>query len=223
MSETDLNNPLFARFYRRNRVSAEKRGEREHRRRTLAGLRGRVIEIGAGDGGNFDLYPPEVTEVVAIEPERHLRADAARAAASATVKVTVLPGLAGDLPLDDACCDAAVASLVLCTVPDPPAALAELWRVLRPGGELRFYEHVRARRQPLRAALEVAHRTRIWPTVAGGCDPTRETDAAIERAGFDIERCERFGFSPSVIVPRIPHILGVARRPGSAAPASSRP
>ena len=208
--ESDLNNPFFARFYRRNRAAAEKRGEIEHRRRNLAGLTGRVVEIGAGDGGNFRLYPPEVTEVVAIEPERHLRGLAEEAAAGAGVNVTVMPGLAGDLPLEPASCDGAVASLVLCTVPDPEAALAELRRVLKPGGELRFYEHVHARTQPLRTFLEVAYRTRLWPLVAGGCNPTRDTAAMIERAGFEIERCERFGFSPSPVVPTIPHILGVA-------------
>ena len=91
---TDLNNPFFARFYRRNRLTAEKRGELEHKRRALAGLTGRVVEIGAGDGGNFRLYPPEVTEVVAVEPERHLKTFAEEAAAEAPVKVTVVGGRA---------------------------------------------------------------------------------------------------------------------------------
>jgi ubiquinone/menaquinone biosynthesis C-methylase UbiE len=209
----DLDNAFFARFYRRNRKTADKRGEREHRRRALQGLRGRVVELGAGDGANFEHYPPEVDEVVAIEPERHLRAFAEEAAAAAAVKVTVLPGFADELPLDDGSVDAGIASLVLCTVPDPAAALSELYRVVRPGGELRFYEHVHAHTQPLRAFLEIAYRTRIWPTIAGGCDPTRETGNAIEAAGFQVEQCDRIGFSPSVLVPRIPHLLGVARRP----------
>jgi ubiquinone/menaquinone biosynthesis C-methylase UbiE len=209
----EINNPFFARFYRQNRKTADKRGEREHRRRNLAGLHGRVVELGAGDGANFDLYPPEVTEVVAIEPERHLRAFAEEAANTAPVKVTVVSGLADALPLEDASVDAAIASLVLCTVPDPAAALRELYRVVRPGGELRFYEHVHAQRQPLRGLLEVAYRSRIWPTIAGGCNPTRETGEAIEAAGFRTERCERIAFSPSVLIPKIPHLLGVARRP----------
>ena len=211
--QKELDNPFFARFYERNRRTAEKRGEREHRRRNLEGLRGRVVEIGAGDGANFDLYPPEVTEVVAIEPERHLRALAEDAAQRAPVDVTVMTGFADALPLEDASADAGIASLVLCTVPDPRAALAELHRVIRPGGELRFYEHVHAHRQPLRAFLEFAYRSRIWPTVAGGCNPTRETGDAIQAAGFRIERCERIAFSPSPIIPTIPHLLGVARRP----------
>jgi ubiquinone/menaquinone biosynthesis C-methylase UbiE len=209
----ELNNPFFARFYRRNRQTADKRGEREHRRRLLAALAGRVVEIGAGDGANFDLYPPEVTEVVAVEPERHLRSYAEEAARGAHVKVTVVNGFADALPLEDASVDAAIASLVLCTVPDPAAALREIYRVVRPGGELRFYEHVHAHRQPLRAFLELAYRSRIWPTIGGGCNPTRETGRAIEAAGFQTERCERIQCSPSVIVPKVPHLLGVAKRP----------
>ena len=209
----DLDNPFFARFYRRNRETAEKRGELEHRRRLLAGLRGRVVELGAGDGANFDLYPLEVDEVVGIEPEHHLRAFAEEAAAKAPVKVTVSPGFADELPLEDGSVDAAVASLVLCTVPDPAAALDELHRVVRPGGELRFYEHVHADKQPLRAVLEIAYHSRIWPTVGGGCNPTRDTGHAIEAAGFVIERCERIAFSPSAVIPKIPHLLGIARRP----------
>ena len=209
----DLNNPFFARFYRCNRKTADRRGEREHRRRVLEGLHGRVVEVGAGDGGNFDLYPAAVDEVVAIEPERRLRALAEQAAAKAAVRVSVLPGLADELPLEDESVDGAVASLVLCTVPDQAAALGELRRVLRPRGSLHFYEHVHAHGQPLRTILEVAYRTRIWPTLAGGCDPTRETGKAISAAGFAIERCDRFGFSPSPVTPTVPHILGVARRP----------
>ena len=209
----DLNNPFFARFYRRNRETADKRGEREHRRRALQGLRGRVFELGAGDGTNFALYPPEVDEVIAVEPERHLRAFAEEAAQKAAIKATVLPGFADDLPLENESVDAVVASLVLCTVPDPAAALRELYRIVRPGGELRFYEHVHAHSQPLRAVLEVAYRTRIWPTVAGGCNPTRETGKAIEAAGFQVEQCDRIAFSPAAFIPKIPHLLGVARRP----------
>jgi ubiquinone/menaquinone biosynthesis C-methylase UbiE len=212
-TSNDLNNPFFARFYRCNRRTADKRGEREHRRRVVEGLRGRVVEVGAGDGGNFDLYPATVEEVIAIEPERRLRSFAEEAARNASVRVTVMPGLADELPLEDESVDAAVASLVLCTVPDEATALAELRRVLRPGGELRFYEHVHAHSQPTRAILELAYRTRVWPTLAGGCNPTRETGKAIEAAGFVIEECDRFGFSPSVVVPKVPHILGVARRP----------
>ncbi len=209
----DISNPFFVRFYRRNRESAVKRGENEHRRRALAGLAGRVVELGAGDGANFALYPETVSEVVAIEPEPRFREQAQEGAREAPVPVRVLPGTAEALPLEDESVDAVVASLVLCTVTDPEQALAEARRVVGPGGELRFYEHVHAERQPLRGILEIADRSRIWPSLGGGCHPTRDTLGAIEAAGFTIERCERFAFSPSPIIPRIPHILGVARRP----------
>jgi ubiquinone/menaquinone biosynthesis C-methylase UbiE len=212
-SSTDISNPLFVRFYRRNRRSAVKRGENEHRRRALEGLAGRVVELGAGDGANFAFYPEMVSEVVAIEPEPRFREQAQDAARQALVPVRVLPGTAEALPLEDESVDAVVASLVLCTVPDPEQALTEARRVIRPGGELRFYEHVHAERQPLHDILEIADRSRIWPTIGGGCHPTRDTRKAIETAGFAVERCERFPFSPSPVIPKIPHILGVARRP----------
>ena len=176
----------------------------------LAGLSGRVIELGAGTGSNFACYPPTVREVVAVEPEPYLRAIARRAAARAPVPVDVRDAVAGALPLPDADCDAAVACLVLCSVPDPAAALAELRRVLRPGGELRFYEHVHAERQPLRAVLSCADASRLWPRLAGGCHAARDTLRAIEAAGFSVGELRRFDFSPGRPVPGIPHILGRA-------------
>jgi SAM-dependent methyltransferase len=104
-----------------------------------------------------------------------------------------------------------VASLVLCSVPDQPNALAEVRRVLRPGGELRFYEHVIPRRHPKRLLLQLADRSGLWPAVSGGCHPARDTTEAIGQAGFDIEEIERFDFSAAPLQPSIPHILGRAR------------
>jgi SAM-dependent methyltransferase len=140
----DISNAFFVRFYRRNRQSAVKRGENEHRRRALEGLTGVVVELGAGDGANFPLYPETVTEVIAVEPEPRFRAQATEVARSAPVPIRVEPGTAAELPVADGSVDAVLASLVLCTVPDQPAALAEARRAIRPGGELRFYEHVHA-------------------------------------------------------------------------------
>jgi ubiquinone/menaquinone biosynthesis C-methylase UbiE len=209
----EVRNPLFARLYTRISGGAEKRGGAEHRDENLAGLRGRVIEIGAGNGLNFAHYPSEVEEVVAVEPEPYLRARAQEAAAGAAVKVTVVDGDADALPGRDGEFDAAVFSLVLCTVPDQARALAEARRVVGPGGELRFYEHVRSDRPRLaRWQDRLSHR--IWPAVGGGCHANRDTEAAIAAAGFEIERARRFEWRPGpgmVIVQ--PHVIGVARRP----------
>ncbi len=204
--------PLFARIWIKASPQAERRGVGAHRDDLLAGLTGRVLELGAGNGLNFAHYPREVTEVVAVEPEPTLRAAAEQAASKAPVPVTVVEGVADSLPGADGEFDAAVASLVLCSVPDQAAALAELKRVIRPGGNLHFYEHVMPDRQPGRALAIFADRT-FWPRVAGGCHPTRNTAEAIEAAGFEIEQCRRFGFSPGPPEPKLPHILGRARRP----------
>ena len=196
-------------MYPRAAEQADRRGAAEHRRRLLEGLAGRVVEVGAGDGRNFAHYPPTVSEVVAVEPEPTLRELAKRAADS---RVEVTPGLADALPFADAEFDAAVASLVLCSVPDQARALSELRRVLRPGGELRFYEHVIATRQPKRALFQLADRTGAWPKLAAGCHLARDTVAAIIAAGFEIERCERIEFRGAPVEPRLTYVLGGARR-----------
>lgn len=211
MTTTGVRHPIFARVYGRMADAFEAKGNAEHRDELVSGLAGRVIEVGAGTGLNFVHYPPTVTEVVAVEPEPYLRAKAEQAAATAPVSVTVIDGVADRLPAGDSSFDAAVASLVLCSVPDQPAALAELRRVIRPGGELRFYEHVRSDKPGLarvQQALDV-----VWPRVAGGCHANRATVDAIEAAGFTIERVRRFTFRPSIATSLTsPHALGIARR-----------
>jgi ubiquinone/menaquinone biosynthesis C-methylase UbiE len=199
-------------MYARMAEDFEAKGAAELRDEALAGLSGRVVEVGAGTGINFAHYPAGVTEVAAVEPEPYLRQLATEAAASAKVPVTMVDGDAERLPLDDASCDAGVASLVLCSVPDQATALAELRRVIRPGGELRFFEHVRSDR-PGFAMFQRAADV-VWPHVGGGCHTSRATLEAIEAAGFDVEHVRNFTFRPSLIVaPVSPHIIGVARRP----------
>ena len=210
----EVRNPLFARLMDRLSAREEKSGGAEHRRELLAGLSGRVVEVGAGNGVNFKHYPATVDEVVAVEPEPYLRARAEEEAGGAPVRVSVVAGLADELPLEDGSADAVVVSLVLCTVPSQASALAEVRRVLKPGGELRFYEHVLAEEPKLARAQRVATRSRIWPLVGGGCHADRATPEAIEAAGFEMESCRRFDFRPSVLVAlAAPHVLGVARRP----------
>jgi ubiquinone/menaquinone biosynthesis C-methylase UbiE len=204
--------PWFARFLARAAALEERRGGAEHRRRLLAGLHGRVVEVGAGSGVSFAHYPPTVDEVVAIEPEPNLRALALEAAQGASVAVRVIDGLADDVPLDDASMDAAVVAGVLCSVPDQARALAELRRVLRPGGELRFHEHVAAR-APRLAALQRVLDAWLWPRMNGGCRLTRDTQSAVLAAGFAVEWVERFSFRPTLFAtPVAPRILGSARR-----------
>jgi ubiquinone/menaquinone biosynthesis C-methylase UbiE len=208
---TDIARPRFAKMYLRAAPTAEERGATGHRHRLLEGLSGTVVEIGAGQGLNFPHYPPEVSEVIAIEPEPTLRREAEKVAASAGLPIRVVAGVADELPVDDASADAVVASLVLCSVPDQQRALAEIRRALRRGGELRFYEHVIARCQPKRLMLQLLDRTGLWPAISGGCHPARDTTEAIMRAGFEIEEIERFGFAAQRFEPLIPHILGRAR------------
>jgi ubiquinone/menaquinone biosynthesis C-methylase UbiE len=204
------NHPVFSRVYPRIARAAEKGGGAEHRRALLAGLQGRVIEVGAGYGLNFAYYPSEVSEVLAVEPEPRLRELARRAADQAEVRIDVVAGSAEALPADARAFDAAVASLVLCSVPDQEVALAEIQRVLREGGELRFYEHVISHKPRIARVQRILDAT-IYPTLTGGCHCARDTGAAIGHAGFEIEREERIAFKPSPLVPAIPHILGLAR------------
>ncbi len=203
--------PMFARVYARVAEISERRGGAEHRRKLLAGLRGRVIEVGAGSGANFKHYPSSVSGVIAVEPELYLRERAQIAAARASVPVSVEDGDADRLPGEAESFDAGVIALVLCTVPDQQRALAELHRVIRPGGELRFYEHVISESAWEARFQRLADAT-FWPHLAGGCHLARNTGVAIEQAGFQIETFERFRFSPAALLPADPHILGVARR-----------
>ena len=210
-SETSVHHPLFARFFDRLSRLME-RDVGDYRQELLAGLSGRVVEIGAGNGMNFRHYPASVEEVVALEPEAYLRAKAEQAASGAPIRVTVRDGVAAPLPLQDGDFDAAIASLVLCTVPDPGRALGELRRVLKPGGELRFLEHVRSDRPRKARFQERLDGSGVWPVVGGGCHCARDTVAAIEAAGFQIERVRRLDVGPAWFVTN-PHVLGIARAP----------
>lgn len=204
--------PLFARMFARMAPAMDRNGGAELRRRLLAGLRGRVIEVGAGSGANFAHYPAEVTSVLAVEPEPYLRRLATGAAADAPVPVEVVSGVAEALPAAEAAFDAAVASLMLCSVPDQGRALAEMRRVVRPGGELRFFEHVQATTPGLRRVQRALDAT-VWPLLLGGCHTGRDTAAAIEAAGFTVRTLDRFAFPEARIPqPSSPHILGIAIR-----------
>jgi ubiquinone/menaquinone biosynthesis C-methylase UbiE len=207
---TDVRHPLFARFFDRLSRTMEKEVGR-YREEMLAGLSGRVVEVGAGNGINFSHYPSTVDEVIAIEPEPYLRARAEDAAKTVPIRVTVRAGVADALGLEDASVDAAVASLVLCSVPDQQRALAELRRVTRPGGELRFLEHVRSSGERKARIQRGADRSGIWPLIGGGCHCARDTVGVIRGAGFEIVQVRDLDVGPSWNITN-PHVLGRAMR-----------
>ena len=142
----ELDNPLFARIFCSYFGRDRGRGETELRQELVAGLSGTVVEVGAGNGINFEHYPTSVTRLIAMKPEKLLRSQASAAAGrmGGRIPVEVRPGLAEATGLKDGSVDAIVVSGVLCSVPSQAGALAEFRRVLRPGGELHFYEHVRS-------------------------------------------------------------------------------
>lgn len=204
--------PVFARIYRRLAASMERRGGDEHRRRLLAGLQGTVLEVGAGHGINFPYYPPEVDRIVAVEPEPHLREAAEDAARHAPTAVDVHAGRAERLPFEADAFDAVVVSLMLCSVDDQDVVLEEIVRVLRPGGQLRVYEHVRSSRPRLARAQRAVDV--VWPYVAGGCRTSHDTRSRIEQAGFVWDEIDEFRFPESRLpLPTSPHVLGHARLP----------
>jgi ubiquinone/menaquinone biosynthesis C-methylase UbiE len=197
---------FFARMYERFSPGAEKRGLADMRRQVLAGLHGRVVEVGAGNGLNFIQYPPEVTEVIAVEPEPYLREKALERARDAAVRIEVVDGLAEALPLEDDSVDGAVTTLVLCSVPDQAAALAEVRRVLRPGGQLSVIEHVVSVSRT-GAVIQSAVTRAGWRRMNAGCNLDRDTASAIRAAGFEFEQFERRRFQA------LPWVMGVARAP----------
>ena len=202
----------FARYLERREARRPDPVHRELRRQALAGLRGRVIEVGAGDGRSFEHYPETVDRVLAVEPDATARAAARERAEVAKVPIEIVDGDAGSLPAEDESFDAAVVMGVLCSVPDPAEALLELRRVLIPGGELRFWEHVRSRNRAFRV-LQRAGDALFWTRALGGCRTTRDTESAIRAAGFQIEDLDRgFHASSLLTITPAPYVLGRAIR-----------
>jgi ubiquinone/menaquinone biosynthesis C-methylase UbiE len=205
-----VSHPLCARLFAKQASAAESKGLADQRRAMLEGLAGSVVEIGAGNGLNFRHYPSAVTVVHAFEPDPYLRRLAVEAAAAAPLSISVADAPAEELPLGDASVDAAVASLVLCSVRDLGRAVDELRRVVKPGGELRFNEHVASEHAVWRTLQRAADAT-VWPALSGGCHLGRDTRAALELGGFEIEQVKRFGFRVSALDPPKSHLLGIAR------------
>ena len=206
---------MFASWYPGRAAAMDKAGFAEYRDRFLAGLSGQVLELGAGSGLNFAHYPAGVERVVAVEPEARLRELARRAAQDAPVPVDVVDGVAEDLSAHAGLFDAAVCSLVLCSVPDQCAALAQLRSVLRPRedgevGEVRLLEHVRAEGGGL-ALVQRALDATVWPWIGAGCHCSREVTEAIAPAGLAVKSAERFNFpAKGLTLPTSPHVLVIA-------------
>jgi ubiquinone/menaquinone biosynthesis C-methylase UbiE len=197
-----LRTTLFALTYDHQLAKVEQAGLRERRRELLAGAAGQVLEIGAGTGANLAHYSREVEALTLTEPEPAMLRRLRQRAREQSPTATVLRAPAEDLPFQDDSFDVVVSTLVLCGVGDQPRALRELHRVLRPGGELRFIEHVRsdqarlARRQD---RMNVVNRFMV------GCECNRPTLDTIESGGFDVVRVERSTMPnvPSFVSPLI--------------------
>ncbi|MDT7760796.1 MAG: hypothetical protein QOC63_216 [Mycobacterium sp.] len=188
MSSSTVDNPFFARVWTvmaRHEPESLKRLRQEN----LAGLSGRVLEVGAGTGTNFEFYPDTVTEVVAVEPERRLALLAQQAAAAAPVPVTVSTDTVEGYSAAGTPFDAVVCSLVLCSVDQPDDVARQLLSVLKPGGELRYLEHVAS--SGGRARLQKIADATIWPRLAGNCHTHRHTEETIVEAGFRVSGARR--------------------------------
>lgn len=207
-----LGGRIFAALYDRGMAPVEEKGMADRRARLLSGLRGRVVEIGAGTGANLASYGPGVEELILCEPDHAMARKLDGKVEERRIRVVRAP--AESLPLGDGQADAVVCTLVLCTVRTPSAALAEARRVLKPGGRLVFIEHVRAEDPGL--ARWQDRLVPIQKVLGRGCRPNRDTLAALEEAGWsigDLERAKMNG-APKYLRPLI---AGTAVPPGEAA------
>jgi SAM-dependent methyltransferase len=205
-----VDNPFFARVWPLV-ATHEAEAVRALRRENLAGLSGRVLEIGAGIGTNFPNYPKAVDQVVAVEPEPRLAAQARAAAAVVPVPVVVTGDRAEEFS-DGEPFDAVVCSLVLCSVRDPAGVLRRLYSLLRPGGQLRYLEHVAS--AGARGGLQRFADATIWPRLFGNCHTHRDTERSIVDAGFEVDISRREWTLPVwAPLPMSELALGRARRP----------
>jgi len=180
---------LFAAMYDRMLAGVEKAGLRERRARLLEAARGSVLEIGAGTGANLPLYGANVAALTLTEPEAPMARRLAKHLREQSRGAELVQAGAEELPLPDGQFDTVVSTLVLCTVADPARALREVWRVLKPGGQLLFIEHVRS--DDPRLAKWQDRLNGLNRIVAHGCNCNRSTLDAIVQAGFTIRSCEK--------------------------------
>jgi ubiquinone/menaquinone biosynthesis C-methylase UbiE len=194
---------FFSAFYDRGLRATEEAGLREMRRDLLAEAGGRTIELGAGTGANLDLYPSSISELMLIEPDPHMAAKLRPKLSAYEKSADLVQAPAESLPFEDSSFDTAVFTLVLCTVPDPKAALAEVRRVLKPGGKLLFLEHVRAEDPGLARWQDRLEKP--WRFLGDGCHCNRDTVAMIAGSRFEIEeiRRGRLPKAPPIVSPLV--------------------
>jgi len=186
-----LNHPFLARIYDTVLAPTERAGVREQRRRMMEGVTGSVLEIAAGTGLNVPLYPDTADEVHAVEPDRHMLAKLLGRASTSAVPLHVYRADACHLPFADGVFDAAIIAFALCTIPDPSRALDEVHRVVRPGGTLRFLEHVRSAND---ATARWQDRINpLWSRVAGGCRLNQPTVEILASSRWEIDDLWRSG------------------------------
>jgi len=207
-----LRTRIFAMMYDRQMARAENAGLRAFRQRLLAEASGDVIEIGGGTGLNVPCYGPDVTSLTITEPEPQMLRRLERRAREHHPPARVLRAPAEDLPFDDRTFDVAVSTLVLCGVDDQPRALRELRRVLRPGGRLLFFEHLRSG-DPGTARLQ--DRINWLNRLLVCCDCNRPTLDTIRAAGFTVDQVEHTALPKAPKFVR-PAILGTATTPVAA-------
>ncbi|HEX3239986.1 MAG TPA: class I SAM-dependent methyltransferase [Solirubrobacterales bacterium] len=177
----------FSALYDSGLRAAEEAGLARMRAELLAGAEGRVVELGAGTGANLEHYP-ELEELVLVEPDPHMTKRLRERLAGSGRKATIVEAPAERLPLEPGSFDTAVVTLVLCTVPDPVATIAEIARVLKPGGRLLFIEHVRAEDPSLARWQDRLERP--WRFFADGCRCNRDTLATITASRFELGEVE---------------------------------
>lgn len=202
LSGMNLWGRTFARFYDRFMAATEEAGLGARRAELLAGAHGAVIELGSGTGVNLEHYPASgIDELVLVEPEEPMARRLERRAANSQLPTRVVRAPAEELPLPDASFDVAVCTLVLCTVADQQRALAELRRVLKPGGRLLFLEHVRAKDLKLARWQDRLHP--LWVRFGHGCHCNRATVQAMRDAGFVVGELEhdRIPKAPAIVRP----------------------
>jgi len=190
MSRVQIPSKLMAFVYDKLNAAPEKAGVCDLRRTLLARACGATLEVGAGTGLNLAHYPAAVTRLVITEPDGNMREKLQKKLdAGARPGAELTAAAAEDLPYEDASWDTVVVTMALCTVRDPAAALAELQRVLKPGGQLLALEHVRSER-PRIARLQDAV-VPLYGVIGRGCHPNRDTLAAIRAAGFQVAEHRR--------------------------------